>query len=779
MHIESNKEAEETGEISRLLDLFHLCLAKWYWFVLSVCITVFLALLYIRISPVVYKRTASLLIKEESKGGQVADGGLLGMGMLLPQTNIYNEMYWLESPALVTEVVKRLNLEVEYTTEKFLRKKVCHGKEVPCSVHWMDASADEVGSFLMEYLPQDSVRLSRFVTQAGEEDLQFAVVGNRNDTLLTPVGKIALRTHPEVSPEDPEPVVVTKRNLYAVVSGYVSRLSVSLNQDKASVLNLTIEDASAARAEDFLTQLIEVYNENWIREKNQIAVSTSQFIGERLQVIERELAGVDHDISSFKSEQLLPDVKVASNLYMNRSEETDAQMLALNNQLQMTRYIHTYLREEAAQNQLLPVHAGMENATLEKQIAEYNSTLLQRNSLIANSSDRNPLIRDMDQALEALRHAIGVGVENQMETLQTKMENLRQREVQTLAKIAANPTQANYLLSVERQQKVKEALYLFLLQKREENALSQAFTAYNTQVIAMPYGSENPTAPRKPFILLFAVLTGMLLPALGVLFIENIDTTIQGKEDLAGTRIPLAGEIPLKIEKKGFPGKRTEPDFMVVQEENQDPVNEAFRILRTNLDFLIPNAGKGVVVMSTSFNPGSGKTFVTLNLSLCMAIKGKRIVIVDLDLRKATLSRYLNGPKNGVSNYLAGQVGDWKEMCLKGCLHDRIDTIPAGVIPPNPSELLLEKRLQDLVTELKREYDYVFLDCPPVEIVADTQIIGPLADHTLFVVRKGLMDRRLVPDMEAFQHRFKGMLLLLNGVDPRKRRYAGYRYGYS
>ena len=278
-------------------------------------------------------------------------------------------------------------------------------------------------------------------------------------------------------------------------------LTVSLSDEKATVINLSYVDVCIQRAEDLLNTLISVYNENWVKDKNQIAVSTSMFINDRLGVIEGELGNVDENISSFKSEHLLPDVQAASNLYMTQSSETSSKILALNTQLSMARYIRGYLTSSNGQNQLLPANSGLESANIEKQISDYNAMQLQRNSLVANSSEQNPLVQDLDQSLKALRGAVVISIDNLITSLNTQIRSLQQNEKETTGKIAASPDQAKYLLSVERQQKVKEALYLFLLQKREENELSQAFTAYNTRIITPPTGKLEPTAPIKRNIL--------------------------------------------------------------------------------------------------------------------------------------------------------------------------------------------------------------------------------------------------------------------------------------
>jgi tyrosine-protein kinase Etk/Wzc len=339
-------------------------------------------------------------------------------------------------------------------------------------------------------------------------------------------------------------------------------------------------DVCIQRAEDLLNTLIAVYNENWVKDKNQIAVSTSMFINDRLGVIEGELGNVDENISSFKSEHLLPDVQAASNLYMTQSSETSSKILALNTQLSMARYIRGYLTSSNGQNQLLPANSGLESTNIEKQISDYNAMQLQRNSLVANSSEQNPLVQDLDQSLKALRGAVVISIDNLITSLNTQIRSLQQNEKETTGKIAASPDQAKYLLSVERQQKVKEALYLFLLQKREENELSQAFTAYNTRIITPPTGKMIPTAPIKRNILLVAFTLGLLIPVVIIFLKENMDTAIRGRKDIEGLTLPFIGEIPQGgNRKRGLfaPKKKEDYHLVVVKEKNRNVINEAFR----------------------------------------------------------------------------------------------------------------------------------------------------------------------------------------------------------
>ena len=563
-----------------------------------------------------------------------------------------------------------------------------------------------------------------------------------------------------------------------MADSYTQKLRADLGNENATIINLSIDDASVQKAEDILNTLIEVYNEKWIQDKNQIAVSTSRFIGERLGVIENELGHVDENISNYKSEHLLPDVQAASSLYMSQSAENKKEIQTLTNQLTTAQYIRRELNSKDM-NQPLPTNSGIANVNIESQIGEYNKMVLDRNRLIANSSEKNPLVKDLGNSMQSMKRTILQSVDNLIVSLNTQIRSIRQQEATTTQQLASNPSQAKYLLSVERQQKVKEELYLYLLQKREENELSQAFTAYNTRMITAPRGSALPTAPNKKNILLVALVLGLLVPAVIIFMQENMNTKVRGKKDLENLSVPCLGEIPLYLSNKKKNNKSPE-HVIVVEESNRNIINEAFRVLRSNVDFIKNKNTQQKVFVVTSFNPGSGKSFLSMNIAMSFAIKGKKVLVIDGDLRHGTVSAYVGSPKKGLSDYLGYEETSWNELLITDKKYPNLHTIPVGTIPPNPTELLEDKSLATLIQALRNEYDYIFIDCPPIDIVAVAQIIEQYADRTFFVVRAGLLDCSLLSELENIyqEKRFKNLSIILNGTESTGGRYS-YRYGYS
>ena len=772
---------KQTDDFIRIQDLFYLCVNKWYWFVISLAVTIGMAVFYLLTTPPVYTRSASLLIKEDSKGNSLSDAaGVMGdFDLFQSSTNVNNEMQSLQSPSVMLDVVKRLHLDISYHTDGGFYKKVLYGRTCPYSVSFSDLQDNESVSFTI--LPRQGTQVLLDDFTCNGEDVEGEISAVLNDTVSTPVGRMVIQALGDTTFLD-APVYVSRTGYQAATDTYASNLSISLSDDKSTVINLSFQDVCIQRAEDVLNTVIAVYNENWIKDKNQIAVSTSAFINDRLGVIEQELGHVDDNISSYKSEHLLPDVQAAASMYMAQSSETNAQIMALNTQLSMARYIRNYLTNATSKNQLLPANSGIESPGIEQQIANYNTAQLRRNDLVANSSERNPLVVDMDQSLEDMRRAIVTSIDNHITTLNTQLRSLRQSEQQTTARIAANPTQGKYLLSVERQQKVKEALYLFLLQKREENELSQAFTAYNTRVITPPSGSMMPTSPVKKNIALVAFALGLLIPVVIIFIRENMNTKVRGRKDLESLSVPFVGEIPLATHGRKNKAAHAVREI-VVHQGKRDIVNEAFRVLRTNLEFILDareDKDRASVTLVTSFNPGSGKSFLAMNTAATFAMKRKRVLVVDGDLRHGSTSAYVGSPKKGLSDYLGKREEHVEDLVVEKENCPGLFVLPVGTIPPNPTELLAEPRLADLIEQMRGQFDYIFIDCPPVDIVADTQIIEKLADRTVFIVRAGLLERDMLPELQRNydEKRFKNMALVLNGTESSGSRY-NYRYGYK
>ena len=766
----------------RIQDLWSMFVPKWYWFAISLFITLTIAVLYLLSTPPIYTRTAAILVKDNSKSSSStsAMNDFSDLGIFKSNTNINNELLTLKSPTLMTEVVNRLGLNETFTIRKGL-KNVDLYKVSPVTITFCDKTEVPL-SFTIKFSSIEAFAISEL--EISGEDIGETLSAQMGDSIQTSAGIMIVSPTQEFTDAFiGTSIRYVRGSVRAAVDTYSNALVAELGNEDATIINLSINDTSIRKAEDILNTLIEVYNENWIRDKNQIAVSTSQFISDRLGVIESELGHVDENISSYKSEHLLPDVQAASSLYMAQSAENNKELSTLNNQLSTAQYIRRELNTKQL-DQTLPANSGIVSANIETQISEYNNLVLDRNRLIANSSEKNPLVKNMASSLQSMQRTIIQSVDNLIVSLNTQIRSLRRQEEATTNRLASNPNQAKYLLSVERQQKVKEELYLYLLQKREENELSQAFTAYNTRLITAPRGSMFPTAPRKMNILLVAFAVGLLVPAVGIFMKENMNTKVRGRKDLENLSIPFIGEIPQYsgTKKKWWEfkhRKRQDMKIIVVNEGNRNIINEAFRVLRSNMDFMASKDNNQHVFVLTSFNPGSGKSFLAINIAISFAIKKKKILVIDGDLRHRTVSSYVDSPNKGLSDYLNNQIEDWKEIIVSYKGYTNLHILPIGTIPPNPTELLEDSKLAMLIEALRPEYDYIFIDCPPVDIVADAQIIEKWADRTIFVVRSGLLDRSMLSELENMYtgKRFKNLSMILNGTESTGGRY-GYRYGY-
>lgn len=766
----------------RIQDLWSMFVPKWYWFAISLFITLTIAVLYLLSTPLIYTRTAAILVKDNSKSSSStsAMNDFSDLGIFKSNTNINNELLTLKSPTLMTEVVNRLGLNETFTIRKGL-KNVDLYKVSPVTITFCDKTEVPL-SFTIKFSSKEAFAISEL--EISGEDIGETLSAQMGDSIQTSAGIMIVSPTQEFTDAFiGTSIRYVRGSVRAAVDTYSNALVAELGNEDATIINLSINDTSIRKAEDILNTLIEVYNENWIRDKNQIAVSTSQFISDRLGVIESELGHVDENISSYKSEHLLPDVQAASSLYMAQSAENNKELSTLNNQLSTAQYIRRELNTKQL-DQTLPANSGIVSANIETQISEYNNLVLDRNRLIANSSEKNPLVKNMASSLQSMQRTIIQSVDNLIVSLNTQIRSLRRQEEATTNRLASNPNQAKYLLSVERQQKVKEELYLYLLQKREENELSQAFTAYNTRLITAPRGSMFPTAPRKMNILLVAFAVGLLVPAVGIFMKENMNTKVRGRKDLENLSIPFIGEIPQYsgTKKKWWEfkhRKRQDMKTIVVNEGNRNIINEAFRVLRSNMDFMASKDNNQHVFVLTSFNPGSGKSFLAINIAISFAIKKKKILVIDGDLRHRTVSSYVDFPNKGLSDYLNNQIEDWKEIIVSYKGYTNLHILPIGTVPPNPTELLEDSKLSMLIEALRPEYDYIFIDCPPVDIVADAQIIEKWADRTIFVVRSGLLDRSMLSELENMYtgKRFKNLSMILNGTESTGGRY-GYRYGY-
>ena len=779
----------QTDKTLSVRDVFALCLGNWKWLLVSFAICMLLATYYCIKTVPVYVRSASVLIKEDRKSSSVQSDvsqAFSNMGVGLTKVNVFNEIVNFKSPDLMLQVAKNLNLDVNYKLKGLRYFHTLYGTSLPVKVNFLDLESSRFSGMKLS-LNEDStsVTLHDFVRFGNELDAE-AVQAAYGDTVQTPLGKLVV-TRSEYADKVviDRPIYVTRTSPQSAAGGCRGNLSVDLSDKNTTIIDLKYHDVSTQRAEDVLSMIINCYNENWIKDKNQITISTNEFIAERLNVIEQELGSVDKTITSYRSTHRLPDAGAVAQMDMQISAEATKHLMELNNQLSIARFLQNDIRS-ARPGTLLPANVGLDDVNSQSEISKYNELMLQRNRLVESSSEENLLVIDLDQQLASLKSSILNSLDNFIRSVNIQIQSSQRARTSSEARVSDVPLQAGQLLSDERQQKVKEALYLFLLQKREENELSQAFTAYNTRVVASPAGSNAPVAPNKSRIYLIALVFSIAIPFVWFFIKETLNTTVRGRKDLENLSAPFLGELPATERRKGLERLRrrkisdkTKDRKIVVKPHSRNMVNEAFRVVRTNLAFLRGKDSDKKVFMVTSFNVGAGKTFVSSNLSTALAISGRKTIIVDLDLRKRSLSALADQPKHGVVDYLSGSVDNWEELVVHDFGGNPLDLIPVGKMPPNPSELLGDPRMAKLIEELRKKYDYIFLDCPPIEIVTDSDVVAPNADITIFVVRVGLFDRSMLPQVERYyqEKRYNNMAILINGSETSGR--YGYKYGYK
>lgn len=790
----------------RAWEMIMLFLSKWYWFVISLGIAVVCCYFYLLTTPPIYTRTASILIKND-----LASGSSSNMKFLDSNVDVNNELFTLKSPNIAEAVVRLLRLDISYYAQGRFREEMIYGSNLNVDVTPLDLDDNASAEFMFDLKSDGTCTISGFSRNG--QDFSGKVAGkisNDVDSVIvkTPIGKIEVRKAANFFNQDIT-LRIRRVPISVAVNRVLSNLNVSAASEMSTIISLVYNDENPQRAEDVLSTIIAVYNENWVKDCNRRSITTTEFIGERLRVIEEELGDVEDGIASFKSANLIPGGSDnTAGVYVGQASSATAQATELNNQLYMARYVRNYLTNDANKYTLIPANQGVNSPNIGSQIGEYNALLLKRNNLLNASSLQNPLVQEADVQLEQLRVALIASVDNHIASLGVELRTAQSIAGQANSKIASSPSKSKYLLSVERQQKVKESLYLYLLQKREENELSQAFTAYNNRTITTPSGSNIPTFPVPKLVWLIGLLAGLIVPALIIFVVEMMNNTIRGRRDLDELTVPFIGEIPMYRHHRKFKEKLFAPWYklknffnrhilhkeekekkdlhILVKEKSRSLINEAFRVIRTNIEFMTAKTKKGKVVMLTSFNPNSGKTFVASNLIISFAINKKKVLAIDLDLRKASLSQMAGDDVNlGIADYLSGVTDKFSDIVIKSSYNDNLDIVPVGTIPPNPTELLFDTRLGELLDKLREEYDYIFLDCPPVEIVADATIVGRSADATLFLIRADLMDKNLLPEIQKYydDDRLPKMSLILNGITEGFSYYYGYRgyahrYGY-
>ena len=762
-----------------LTDFLHLVLKNWYWFIISIVVCLAAATFYIKKTPKTYVRTATILVKDSRKGGNsdlIAFSDVAGVNT---RKSVDNELVILKSNKLRHDVARRLRLDINYTDKVGLRPRNLYGIS-PIAMTIINDNETDSFAFTLTIGADSTVSLTNFAgTGVNETAATSTVTANIGDTINTPIGSIIINPTLYYNQNEKGHVIHVSKTSIASAAGLAS-VNVSLADKNSSIIAISKTDSNPRRAEDVINTLITCYEDDTKTDKKRISEATAAFISDRLALISGELGDVDEDVANFKQSHQMVSLESEAARNMSESDRFRMEGLQLENQIRMSNFIKDYLLDPSHTNDLIPAAVVVSDIAISSNIASYNETLIRRDKLLANSSISNPMIQEIDSQLSAIRRSIIASIDNQIATLNIQLDNIRTQENRAANRVSAIPRQEKQIQSITRQQKIKEELYLYLLNKREENEIALNVIEGNARIIDPAYGSNTPVAPQTTTILLAALVLGLAFPMMILYVIELLNTTIRGRKDLEeNLSIPFLGEVPLH--------KGSTDHGIVVRNNSTDPVSEAMRIIRSNMAFMKVQSERLQTIMVTSSNPSAGKTFISSNLAMSLALTNKRVVLIDFDLRRRTLSKEFGQRHNrkGLSSYLAGTFTDLSDIIFSSNMNANFDIIYSGPQPPNPAEMLMSEKLDKMIEELKKRYDYVIIDAVPSMMVADAQIINRLADLTIYVVREGLLDRRQLPDIERLytSGKFSNMSLILNGASGQSgygyRHGYGYQYGYG
>lgn len=772
----ANAPVEDQGAEFNYREILDAFILHWHWFLVSVVACVLLAFAYLKCKSPVYVSWMKVLIKEDDPykrrmSGTMAD--FTQLGLLNNSNGFDNEMEILGSKLLAKRAVNNLKLYVRYAYKGHIRNEELYGNSpvvADMSVIDLDTLASAVS---MKLSPSENGYHVEGETAYGKFETNVKSLPAR---VKTPSGWVSLRPGPGVAEWEDRTLMLAIANPSVVADGYVSGLTIEPTSKMTTIALLSINDTQRKRAEDYLNELIRVYNEDANEQKNEVALKTEVFINKRIQIVNSELSGTESELESYKKRNRLVDITSDAASAYTGMENYQGKQVELQTQMTLVKSLKDYVDNPNNYMEVIPANLGLSDASLNRTIAEYNTKVMERNRLLKTAPETSPTVMAATNAISAMYPGIRHSLSTVYENLRVQKSNVDAQYNLFMNRLSAAPTQERVLADIGREQSVKAALYQILLQKREENAISMASTVDKAAMVDIPESSTSPVSPKRKMILLVALVMGVAIPA-GVLYLKNLlRFRIEGRNDIEKlTNIPVLSDIFQGKDMKD--GKRA----IVVRENTNDMMEETFRNLRTNLGFVMKPGEK--VLLCTSVLPGEGKTFVATNLAMSMALMGRKVLIVGLDVRKPRLSR-LFGVKSGdrgLTTYLVSEDDSdafLREQIFKTGVHDRLDVLPAGLIPPNPGELITSARLDHAFTRFREWYDFIIIDTPPVGLVSDTFLLGRLADATLMVCRCDFSLKRNFTLINSLrdENKLPHINLVLNGVNLERRKY-GYYYG--
>ena len=779
---EENREEEHRG--FNLAALWKIVVLHWYWIVLSTIVALGAAFSYLKYTRPVYASNMKILVKDEDSRSRMYRGGQLAlesMGVISNSNGFDNELEILTSSNISQRVVKSLKLYVSYELNGRLRNHELY-KNNPYIVDMPENQLVDLHSLIQLKIDRqgDGVHVEGeiYVPRAKEPILFERSVKELPGSFNTPVGTITLQRNPGVGAELP------KQTMYATImpleyaaKAYGSRLSVSASSKTTTVAVLNYLDTQPERAIDYLNELFRSYNEDANEDKNEVALKTEEFLKNRISAIREELDATESNLESYKKKNELINLTNDASNALNKLTEYQKEQVELETQLNLVTALLDYVDDPRNAFNVVPSNLGLKDADMSNLLNKYNDYVLQRNRLLKSSSPENPYVKRLTAQLEEMWPTIRLSLKSVRENILTQKRSAEDQYNLFSRRVGEAPTQERSLNNIIRQQEIKVELYLMLLQKREENYISLNSTAAKARVIDDPR-STGQVSPKTKVILLGALVLGLCFPVGLIYLLGLLRYRIEGREDVEMlTKIPVLADIPLAP--KSLDGELS----LAVRENSNDMMEEAFRGLRTNLRFVLSE--KENVIACTSCIPGEGKTFISTNLAMSLALLGKRVIIVGLDIRKPRLVKLfgLSSDHRGITTFLSSDSGDFQDLDKQihhAVLNPNLDVLPAGVIPPNPGELISREQLDHAIALLREHYDYVIVDTPPVGLVSDTLSAARVADMTIMVCRADYSPRNNFQLINALHHdnKMPKITLVLNGIDLKKRKY-GYYYGYG
>ncbi|MBO4443467.1 MAG: polysaccharide biosynthesis tyrosine autokinase [Bacteroidaceae bacterium] len=784
MSTENPRTTTENEEGFDLKELLSKLIINWRWFVLSLIICLFAAAMYLRYKTEVYSVQATVQINDEKKGSyQNQMMALQDFGLASNTGGIDNEIEIMRSKSLVKEVVKDLKLYTIYTIHGRVQENVIYGK-YPVEVNISEEDLENLTSGTMLTITQpteDTYKVSyklrnpetRKIVETEEkiDSLPYIIESPIGQLILTKGEGSPLPSNLKMTVSIVPPIRMAKRCL--------AGLSIAPTSKTTSIAHISYQDVNKRRGVDFVNQLVDVYNRENNNDKNVVGYKTEQFINERLSKVAEELNATESQLAGFKSSSGLTDLSSNAQLVIQSSNEYEKKRAELQAQLSILTQLKQYVNNPANHLQVIPGNVGLTDATLTALIGQYNEAIVKRSNLLRTATESNSSVIEVTSNAEQLANAIKTSIESLNNALNIQVRNADSQASRYNARINQAPTQEKELAKFTRQREVQQELYIMLLQKREENSLALAATADNAKIIDAALANDAPVSPKRSMIWLLALILGLAIPIGLIYLMELLRYRIEGRNDLDKlTSVPILGDIALDHTLK------TNQRAIVIKENENDTMAETFRAIRTNLQFLLDSPDKKVTLF-TSTTSGEGKTFVASNLAMSFALLGKKVILLGLDIRKPRLAEMfgIKDHTKGITSFLVGDKNDKEllfEQISKTEQNENLDILPAGIIPPNPAELLSKENLDKAIEYLKEKYDFIILDTAPIGLVTDTQIISRVADACIYVTRADYTTKNDILFLNDIykEGKLKNMSIVLNGVDMNKRKY-GYYYGYG